>query len=56
MVARNKEAMEKHWEDFKKSEDYGMKPYFPLFISPGLVGIDFDEDDSDDILSDGWRN
>ena len=45
MVARNKEAMKRHWEEFKKSGDYGMKPYLPLLISPGIVGIDFDKEE-----------
>jgi len=37
LVKRNKDAMKKHWEDFKKSDDYLTKPYFPLLISPDLI-------------------
>jgi len=45
MLARNKEAMKKHWEDFQKSDEYLIKPYMPLLICPGIVGIDFDEEE-----------
>ena len=39
----NKAAMKKHWKDFKNSPDYGMMPYIPLLLSPGLVGIEFED-------------
>ncbi len=50
MVRRNQEAMDKHWEDFKKSGDYGVKPYYPLFISPGLVGVEFEDDEKSETV------
>ena len=56
IVSCNKAAMKKYWENFKKSDDYGRKPYLPLLISPGLVSIDFDNESDGGILNDGWRN
>ena len=41
MVKRNQEAMDKHRDDFIKSGQMG--PYRPLLISPGLVGVEFEE-------------
>ena len=42
-VRRNKKAMAEHWEAFKKSDDFGVKPYFPLLVSPGLVSVESDD-------------
>jgi len=37
IIKDNQDAMNKHWEDFKKSDEYLTKPYIPLLISPDPI-------------------